>query len=33
MAARFDHVVVNDRLETAVAEVAAILAGHRAAGG
>ncbi|MDQ3945950.1 MAG: guanylate kinase [Actinomycetota bacterium] len=29
MAARFDHVVVNDRLETAVAEVAAILAGHR----
>lgn len=30
MAARFDHIVVNDHLETAVAEVAAILAGHRA---
>jgi guanylate kinase len=29
MAARFDHVVVNDELETAVAQVAAILAGHR----
>jgi guanylate kinase len=33
MAARFDHVVVNDQLETAVTEVAAILAGHRAARG
>ncbi|MGH9039127.1 MAG: guanylate kinase [Acidimicrobiia bacterium] len=32
MAARFDHVVVNDRLETAVGEVAAILAGHRTPG-
>ncbi|MGH9001715.1 MAG: guanylate kinase [Acidimicrobiia bacterium] len=29
MSARFDHVVVNDELETAVSEVAAILAGHR----
>jgi guanylate kinase len=33
MAARFDHVVVNDQLETAVTEVAAILAGHRASRG
>ena len=32
MAARFDHVVVNDQLETAVEEVAAILAGHRTGG-
>ncbi len=29
MAARFDHVVVNDDLETAVSEVAAILDSHR----
>lgn len=29
-ASHFDHVVVNDKLETAVEEVAAILAGHRA---
>lgn len=32
MATRFDHVVVNDQLETAVAKVAAILAGHRTPG-
>ncbi len=32
MAERFDHVVVNDRLETAVEEVAAILAGHKTRG-
>jgi guanylate kinase len=28
----FDHVVVNDDVERATAEVAAILAGHRASG-
>lgn len=33
IAGRFDHVVVNDDLEAAVAEVAAILAAHRSSPG
>lgn len=33
MAGGFDHVVVNDDLEAAVAEVAAILAAHRTSSG